>query len=327
MPPSPSVISEGTTVVPQHVIVHPLVLLSAVDSYIRSAQGSKRRVVGILLGQNNGTVVNVANSYAIPFEEDEKNSSVWFLDHNFMESMNEMFKKINASEKLIGWYHTGPQLRPSDLEINNLLKKYIPNPVLVIIDVMPKSVGLPTNAYFAIDEIKEDGSKSSRTFVHLPSSIEAEEAEEIGVEHLLRDTRDVSVGTLATRVTQQAQSLQGLGQRLTEIADYLRKVVNGQLPINHAILAELQSVFNLLPNVFSGPVSSEQVLQSEAQRAFNINSNDQLMSIYISSIVRAVIALHDLLDSLAASKTVEQQEIKPLLQQEESAAANAEQKS
>lgn len=305
--------------------MHPLVLLSAVDSYNRSAKGTKRRVVGILLGQNNGDVVNVANSYAIPFEEDEKNASVWFLDHNFMESMNEMFKKINANEKLVGWYHTGPQLRPSDLEINNLLKKYIPNPVLVIIDVKPKSVGLPTNAYFAIDEIEDDGSKSSRTFVHLPSSIEAEEAEEIGVEHLLRDTRDASVGTLATRVTQQAQSLQGLGQRLTEIADYLRKVVDGQLPINHAILAELQSVFNLLPNIFSGPVVSEQALESEAQRAFNVNSNDQLMSIYISSIVRAVIALHDLLDSLAASKAMEQQDIKPTVQNGE-VSANAEQK-
>ncbi|CAA20676.1 19S proteasome regulatory subunit Rpn8 [Schizosaccharomyces pombe] len=321
----PAVSSETSTIVPQQVIVHPLVLLSAVDSYNRSAKGTKRRVVGILLGQNNGDVVNVANSYAIPFEEDEKNASVWFLDHNFMESMNEMFKKINANEKLVGWYHTGPQLRPSDLEINNLLKKYIPNPVLVIIDVKPKSVGLPTNAYFAIDEIEDDGSKSSRTFVHLPSSIEAEEAEEIGVEHLLRDTRDASVGTLATRVTQQAQSLQGLGQRLTEIADYLRKVVDGQLPINHAILAELQSVFNLLPNIFSGPVVSEQALESEAQRAFNVNSNDQLMSIYISSIVRAVIALHDLLDSLAASKAMEQQDIKPTVQNGE-VSANAEQK-
>lgn len=93
--------------------------------------------------------------YAVPFEEDEKDPSVWFLDHNYVESMNDMFKKINAREKLIGWYHTGPKLRASDLEVNELFKRYTPNPLLVIIDVQPKEVGVPTDAYFAVEEIKD----------------------------------------------------------------------------------------------------------------------------------------------------------------------------
>ena len=70
-----------------------------------------------------------------------------------------MFKKVNAREKLIGWYHSGPKLRASDLEINELFKRYTPNPLLVIIDVQPKEVGVPTDAYFAVEEIKD---------VHLP---------------------------------------------------------------------------------------------------------------------------------------------------------------
>lgn len=71
--------------------------------------------------------------------------------------MNDMFKKINAREKLVGWYHSGPKLRASDLEINELFKRYTPNPLLVIIDVQPKEVGVPTDAYFAVDEIKDVG--------------------------------------------------------------------------------------------------------------------------------------------------------------------------
>lgn len=69
--------------------------------------------------------------------------------------MNDMFKKVNAREKLIGWYHSGPKLRASDLEINELFKRYTPNPLLVIIDVQPKDVGVPTDAYFAVEEIKD----------------------------------------------------------------------------------------------------------------------------------------------------------------------------
>ena len=80
---------------------------------------------------------------------------MWFLDHNYVESMNDMFKKVNAREKLIGWYHSGPKLRASDLEINELFKRYTPNPLLVIIDVQPKEVGVPTDAYFAVEEIKD----------------------------------------------------------------------------------------------------------------------------------------------------------------------------
>jgi proteasome lid subunit RPN8/RPN11 len=92
---------------------------------------------------------------AVPFEEDDKDPSVWFLDHNYVESMSDMFKKVNAREKLIGWYHSGPKLRASDLEINELFKRYTPTPLLVIIDVQPKESGVPTDAYFAVEEIKD----------------------------------------------------------------------------------------------------------------------------------------------------------------------------
>jgi 26S proteasome regulatory subunit N8 len=81
------------------VQVHPLVLLSVADHASRSAGGSRKRVLGVLLGQDNGKVINVANSFAVPFEEDEssgagKNS--WFLDHDYIESMMTMCKKING---------------------------------------------------------------------------------------------------------------------------------------------------------------------------------------------------------------------------------------
>uniref|UniRef100_A0A093VKC2 26S proteasome regulatory subunit rpn-8 n=1 Tax=Talaromyces marneffei PM1 TaxID=1077442 RepID=A0A093VKC2_TALMA len=178
--------------------------------------------------------------------------------------MNDMFKKINAREKLIGWYHSGPKLRASDLEINELFKRYTPNPLLVIIDVQPKEVGVPTDAYFAVEEIKDDGTTTSKTFVHTPSIIEAEEAEEIGVEHLLRDIRDVAVGTLSNRITGQLQSLQGLHLRLRDIGQYLQKVLDHELPVNHAILGNLQDIFNLLPNL-STPKSANEANGTESE--------------------------------------------------------------
>ncbi|KAG0171488.1 proteasome regulatory particle subunit [Apophysomyces sp. BC1034] len=280
--PSTTSISPATT-----VNVHPLVLLSVTDHYNRVAKDTRKRVVGVLLGQQKGKTVNVANSFAVPFEEDEKDPSVWFLDHNYVEAMNDMFKKVNAKEKMIGWYHSGPKLRSSDLEINELFKRYTPHPVLVIVDVKPKDVEIPTDAYFAIEEIKDDGTASTKTFMHVPSEIVAEEAEEIGVEHLLRDIKDNAVGTLSTRISSQLSSLSGLQGRLEEIRDYLQKVVAGKLPINHQIIYNLQDIFNLLPNL-----DSQQMINS-----FSTKTNDQLLLVYLSSLVRSVIALHNLIDN------------------------------
>lgn len=328
----PATTADTLSLVTRTVSVAPLVLLSVADHYGRSAKGTRKRVVGVLLGQNDGKNVRVSNSYAVPFEEDDKDPSVWFLDHNFVESMNDMFKKINAREKLIGWYHSGPKLRASDLEINELFKRYTPNPLLVIVDVQPKEVGIPTDAYFAVEEIKDDGTTTSKTFVHTPSIIEAEEAEEIGVEHLLRDIRDVAVGTLSTRITSQLQSLQGLHLRLRDIGQYLQKVLDGELPVNHAILGNLQDVFNLLPNLGTTKPrtpangTEPQIENTELARAMNIKTNDQLMSIYISSLIRSITAFHDLIENKIQNR--QQQEEQDAKKEEEkgAAATNGEEK-
>jgi 26S proteasome regulatory subunit N8 len=154
-------------------------------------------------------------------------------------------------------------------------------------------LGIPTDAYFAIEEIKDDGTQTSETFVHIPSLIEAEEAEEIGVEHLLRDLKE-STGDLATRITSQLESLRGLESRLREVAAYLGKVLSEELPINHTILEVLQDVFNLLPNLSPTPETGG---VGDLERSFRVKTNDQLMCIYLSSMIRAVLALHDLIDS------------------------------
>ncbi|KAJ3215400.1 proteasome regulatory particle subunit [Dinochytrium kinnereticum] len=300
-----------STTTPESVVIHPLVLLSVTDHFFRVARNTKKRVVGVLLGQSNGNVVNVANSYAVPFEEDEKDPSVWFLDHNYHEAMYDMFKKVNAKEKMVGWYHTGPKLRASDLEINELFKRYNPNPVLVIIDVKPKDLGLPTDAYFAVEEVHDDGTATTKTFNHVPSCIEAEEAEEIGVEHLLRDIKDNAVGTLSTQITDQLNSLKGLGIRLEEIKEYLTKVVDGKLPVNHPIIYNLQDIFNLLPNLNV----------SDSVRAFAVKSNDELLVIYLSSLIRAVIALHNLITNKITNREAERKENKA--EDEKPAAAEA----
>lgn len=70
----------------------------------------------------------------------------------------------------------------------------------------------------------QDGSPTGKTFAHVPSEIGAEEAEEVGVEHLLRDIKDTTVGSLSQRLTRQLNGLKGLEQKIVEIKSYLQEV-------------------------------------------------------------------------------------------------------
>ena len=180
------------------------------------------------------------------------------------------------------------------MEINELMKRYTPNPILVVIDVEPKdAAGLPTEAYIAIEEIHDDGTTTTKTFTHIHSEIQAEEAEEVGVEHLLRDVKDInSVGSLSSRLNVTFDSLKSLSRRLGDMQSYLEKVVAGRLPVNHDILCNLQNIFNLLPDLTA----------PEQSRAFTVTHNDRLLVTYLGSVARSIIALHRLIDNKAENR-------------------------
>ena len=107
------------------VIVHPTVLLSVVDHYNRIAKDTKKRVVGVLLGEmGDNDVLQVTNSYAVPFEEELQDPDIWFFDHIYHERMYGMMRKIHSKEKIIGWYSSGPSIKKNDIEINEILRQY-----------------------------------------------------------------------------------------------------------------------------------------------------------------------------------------------------------
>jgi 26S proteasome regulatory subunit N8 len=104
---------------------------------------------------------------------------------------------------------------------------------------------------------------------------------------------------------------------LRDIGQYLQKVLDEDLPVNHAILGNLQDVFNLLPNLSTpkptsvagatngvGPAAGTAAAldNSELARAMSVKTNDQLMAIYLSSLIRAITAFHDLIENKIQNK-------------------------
>ena len=282
---------------PDNVVVHPTVLLSVVDHYYRLAKETNRRVVGALLGEYVDGKVDVTNCYALPFEEDPKDKKVWYVDHVYSEQMFEMFQKINSKEKIVGWYSSGPKIRPHDIEINEVFRKYCDKPVFVIIDVQEKkeSLGIPAESYIMKEEVDQDG-QLIKTFFKLNTSIEASLPEQIGVEFMLKDINDPNrIGSASKIINDKEQSLRALTKKLTDIKTYLINVISGKIPVNAQIIYNIQEIFNLLPNF-----DTESLI-----KAMSIQTNNNYLVLYLSWLVKTVVALHKLINNKIAIKEEE----------------------
>merc|ERR1712157_212382 len=79
-----------------------------------------------------------------------------------------------------------------------------------------------------------------------------------------------------------------LTEKLVEMKDYLQGIVSGKIKkVNQDIIANMQTILNLLPNLNV----------EELVRAILVKTNDMHMVIYLSSLIRSVIALHDLVNN------------------------------
>ena len=68
---------------------------------------------------------------------------------------------------------------------------------------------------------------------------------------------------------------------------YLSNVLDNKIPVNHTIIYNMQTIFNLLPNL-----NVEKLVKSML-----IKTNDMHLVIYLSSLIRSTIALHNLVNN------------------------------
>ncbi|CAG5116511.1 unnamed protein product, partial [Candidula unifasciata] len=112
------------------------------------------------------------------------------------------------------------------------------------------------------------------------------------------DIKDTTVGTLSQQITAQLMGLKGLHSHMDDISGYLKSVAEGRLPINHQIVYQLQDVFNLLPDVGV----------PDLVHSLTVSTNDQMSVVYLASLVRSIMALHNLINNKVQNRDAEKNE-------------------
>eukprot|EP00796_Vickermania_ingenoplastis_P013373 gene13373-9200_t len=269
------------------VAVHPLVLLSLVDHFARmnNKANVKKRVVGLLLGrykedQRGEVTLDISNSFAVPFDEDTNNSEVWFFDQSYADEMYIMQRHVFPQLRVVGWYSSGPAIQPNDMLLHVLIAdRFCPNPVYCVVNTDQNNKGVPVMAYTTV---QANVGARALEFRNIPTVLGFEPAEEIGIEHLLRDVTDSTITNLSTQIQERELSLTHLSRILGQIEDYLADVAKGVMPMSEDVLGVLQELISLQPEIFMQKTSTSMIR----------HTNDQAISTFLAALGRLIGTIH-----------------------------------
>jgi len=118
------------------VKVHPLVLMTMVDSYERRSRkaGAKDQALGTLLGFYEKNAIQVTDCYAIPFRV--STSGMPEIDDAFNKEMYAAARRTTPSEQIVGWFYTVSDL-PNICEQFHIYYSHVVNALNVRRDQPP----------------------------------------------------------------------------------------------------------------------------------------------------------------------------------------------
>lgn len=252
------------------VKVHPVVLFSICDAFIRR-NDKQERVIGTLLGNVIDGVVHVKSSYVVPHNESQDQVAVDIVHH---KTMHDLLHRVTPTEHIVGWFSTGITLSSSDALIHDFYSKECNNPVHIVLDTLLSNKKFTVAGYTS--KVLSLGDKPL-----------AAEFVEVAVEVLYTDVEKVGAELMQNvpLAKPDAESMQQSIKRLAEVVErayqYVADVESGKRKGDPVIGRYLADTLAAVPH-----------LQPEAFDAlFNESVQDVLLVTYLSNLVRAQVAL------------------------------------
>jgi len=134
--------------------------------------------------------------------------------------------------------------------------------------------------------VRPGGQPLVTSLQRVPTIVDILKVEDIGVEHLLLDIKDVDMSEIGTTLTNSVHGFAALKHELRGISAYLANVIAGRLPVDNEITSIAQSVFNLLPNL-----GLRDTVESLATK-----SDDSAFMVFVSRLCRSVVPLRELVN-------------------------------
>lgn len=271
--------------------LHPLVIINISDHFTRAKVESNAtpppRVIGALLGTQNGRNIEISNSFELVYHTLEGNIVV---DTDYLKSKQEQFKKVFPTNDFLGWYSTGNAVQQSDIAIHKQFLEVNESPIFLILDAAAAygstTRDLPINIFESELHVVQD--QPTLLFVKVPYRIQTGEAERIGVDHVARVTPagGAEGSQLTAHLVGLHNAIKMLNVRVKNLHSFLGAINDGTIPPDHGILRQTASLCNLLPAIDT-PAFQEDFLKEY---------NDVLLVTYLASITKGTSTINELVE-------------------------------
>lgn len=267
------------------VTVHPVVLLSICDAYIRR-NDKQERVIGTLLGSVVDGVVQVQRCYVVPHNESADQVAVDIVHH---KTMLELHQKVAPQQVIVGWFSTTSSNICSDALIQDFYAKEPTSscgPIHLLVDTSLGGEHVDVRAYAGRALVLGDKALATE-FVELPCEVLMGEAERVGLNLLV--SGDHERGKPLADAEGLTASLARLQLLLGTAKRYVEDVVAGRTKADPAIGRHLADTLAAIPRLEP----------SDFERTFNEGIQDQLLVSYFANLVRSQVALAERLGTAA----------------------------
>jgi len=267
------------------VRVEPVVLFSIVDHYSRRNEG-QRFVIGTLLGTEEGGVVTICSSFAVPHDEVEGSLALATERHATMLSLQQ---RVLPKQVVVGWYSTGEQINENTLLINNFYGQNVERPVHLLLDLGLGDSRMSTKAYVA-SGLTLGSTQLGTAFREIKLSIVNGESDRVGIDNLLKMSTGASGAAAAasgTELDSVESTVKKLLRNLEDVVSYVDKVKNGSQTAEPEVVRLLQQLVAAAPRL---PTES-------FEKMFNTQVQDMLTVVYLANLTRTQLALAEKLQS------------------------------
>lgn len=244
------------------VSLHPLVIMNVSEHWtrIRAQEGCKQQIIGALIGKQQGRNIEVMNSFELQFEIVDK---MLIVNKDYYNTKEQQYKQVFSDLDFLGWYTTGDTLTEKEIDIHKQICQINECPIMLQLNPQSRNCDhLPIELYESIIDIVQG--EATMLFVPLTYTLATEEAERIGVDHVVRmsanNVGDKSV--VAEHLVTQYSAIKMLHSRIKLVLAYIKDIESKQLEPNHEILREACSLSHRLPVIRSSMFSEDYYTQS-----------------------------------------------------------------
>ncbi|KAL3161406.1 hypothetical protein ABBQ32_010296 [Trebouxia sp. C0010 RCD-2024] len=272
--------------------LHPLVLLNVSDHHTRAqanlqdASQPPPRVLGCLLGQQTGRVVDVSNSFEFVYEA---TPTGLVINEGLLAKKTEQYKQVFPKLDIVGWYATGEEIQDDDMAIHRKVMELNESPVFLLFHTQQSIVrkDLPVSLYESELHVMED--RPSFHFVQAKFTVETSEAERIGVNQVAKvhaTGNPTGTDQLAAHLTAIQSALKMLSGRIGILYQHIQHMQNGQVPHDHALLRQASSLLRSLPAMESKQFKQEYIMEY----------SDAMLSLMMSTVTKGLYNVNEVVD-------------------------------